>query len=204
MRPTAPARVLVLLVLTASGCRYAADRGGDFADIFRLGLSIGPGLDVHAQATGLIGTALGGGSQWGFDIDGRYMGLGTRESQGNIFTGSTHLTGDMMGSVRGSEKYDSLKRSWFMLVRYPPTEAFKTGSERARLLDVEVGASAIVGAHVGVSVVELLDFVLGFTTLDLCGDDPEPAELQPVEPPPGGPQPASVPATPAAGTEGQK
>ena len=160
-----------LLVLALAGCGYVSNRLGDFADVFVLEVTVGPGLDVHAQATGLVGTGFGSSSQWGPMMHGRYVGTGARRSGGIILFSHTEIEEDLMVPLRGDEPYEAPSRGWAVIC-WPPSRPFRTKGERRSLLNVEVGASAIVGAHVGVSPIELVDFLLGFAMVDICSDDP--------------------------------
>ena len=77
----------------------------------------------------------------------------------------TDVSGDLLYPLGGGSRYWPRSRTWLGFLRWPPAAALKP-SEWPRLLDVEVGASVLaVGVHVGVSPIELLDFVVGLTGL---------------------------------------
>ena len=177
----------LLLVVLLNGCssvgNYAGNRGADLADLFILEGSVGPGLDAHAQVTGLLGTGIGSSKQWGLMWHGRYLGMGSRDSGGLILSAHTYVEEDLMPPVRGDSEYEPRSRSWFLLLRWPPFRPLLKPAERCRALDLELGLSALVGFHVGFSPIQTLDFLLGWTTLDLCGDDYTPhADTEPSAP----------------------
>ena len=181
----------VLLLALAAGCSspggYVGNRAADLADILTAELTIGPGFDVHTQATGLLGTALGYSPQWGLMMHGRFVGRGERQSAGILISASTRIADEVMSPLYGNQVYAPRNREWFPFLRYPVfVPAFKE-NELARVLDIEAGASVIVGTHLGVSPIELVDFVLGLFLLDPVGDDYRPGAA-PVAPPaqPGG------------------
>lgn len=62
--------------LLFSGCQgvYFHDRGQDFADIWRLGLTYGPGALVNVRATKLVQVGLGGMDGYKFGLQGRARG----------------------------------------------------------------------------------------------------------------------------------
>jgi len=167
------------LLLCALGCsafgRYVSNRVADLADVFVLEATYGPGLDVHAQATGYLGTALGYSEQSGVMLHGRRYGLGERVSAGFILAACTISSGEEMKCLGAETAMPDRFGFWAMLLPLvvSPAEGVYFGYAPTwpRSLDVEAGASAGVGLHVGVSPGELLDFVLGFTTLDLSHDD---------------------------------
>ena len=191
MKKWLPAALAMLLLSPLFGCagaaNYIGNRCADLADMITLEATIGPITDVHFQATSFFGTGFGSSKQWGFVMRGRHIGLGGRDSSGILLMASSHTSGTLLFPLYGDAEYVDKDMTLFpLVVRFPPIEPILKRSEWPDLLDVEAGASLIVGVHVGVSVVEVLDFVVGLTTLDMCGDDyhPEP-ELPPPPPTPG-------------------
>ena len=86
-------------------------------------------------------------------------------------TASTRISEQWMGSVRGSKSPGPSVRSWLIIFRWPPWVPLVDRAEWPRLLDVELGASLLLGAHVGLSPIEFLDLALGIITVDILGDD---------------------------------
>ena len=193
MRRQIVALTLLAAAVMLSGCSYLGNRAADLADIITAEATIGPGIEAHLQATTFLGTSLGTSKQWGPMMHGRFVGMGSRESGGILISGGTDVEDDLMKPVYGDKEYKPRSRSWFLLLRWPFMRPLIRRREWPQTLDVELGGSLlIVGAHVGLSPIEALDFLLGFTTLDICGDDYRP-ELE--EAPP-------APVAEAAGPEG--
>jgi len=182
MRRQIIALTLLAAAVTLSGCRYMGNRAADLADIITAEATIGPGIEAHLQATTILGTSLGTSKQSGPMMHGRFVGMGSRESGGILISGGTDVEDDLMRPVYGDEEYKPRSRSWFLFLRWPFMRPLIRRREWPQTLDVELGGSLlIVGAHVGLSPIEAVDFLLGFTTLDICGDDygPEPEEAPP-------------------------
>ena len=173
--------VLVVLFSTCAGCRavgnYFGNRANDLADIVMLELTAGPGIDVHAQVTALLGGVLGWSQQDGLMWDSRYFGRARRVSGGLLIEGETHIERTVYASMEplyGEQPWVPRGSYWvmFLPVGQRPDTEYKFRWYRA--LDVEVGASAILGLHIGVSPGEVLDFVTSIFFLDIAGDDYHP------------------------------
>jgi len=193
--------VLALIVMPAlaacSGCAglepYLANRGADFLDIFMVEMTAGPGVDVHAQFTSYLGTAVGGSLQEGLLWHGRHFGMGKRDTMGLLVMAVTESEGRQMFSLHGGT-HEARGGAWYALL------PFKRGPAGGELsmdaaekwphnLDIQIGASIIYGLHVGISPGEFIDFLVGLTTVDLANDDlegEEPAavkkEKEPIDP----------------------
>jgi len=171
----AAATWLVAAVGCGSAGIYVRNRAGDLLDVVTLELTAGPGVDVHFQATGFFGTAVGYSTQKGPMLHGRFYGIGARETAGVLVFGSTAVPAGGLTSLVGPGVFQGRQRAWVLLL--PMTlgvaEGLHVGFLPAwpHVADVEFGGSLGAGFHVGVSPGELLDFVVGFTTLDIAGDD---------------------------------
>ncbi len=163
--------MFLAVACAAGGCSYLPNRFADLTDVFSAELTAGPGIAAQAQVTGLVGTAVGVSKQYGVMVHGRYAGLAARDTAGSLIAGSTNISGDVLTPFWGGKPYVPRTRSWLGFLRWPPFAPALKKSEWPQLLDMEVGASAGVGVHLGFSGIELLDFVVGLTTLDLCEDD---------------------------------
>jgi len=194
-------RLFVVLIAIAAlaastGCqsagRYLLNRAADLADIVTLELTAGRGADLHGQLTGFLGTAAGYSSQKGFMLHGRFYGTGTRETAGILLFGATATRAVQMSPVAGQRPYEGRYGVWALLLpaTSSPAEGFHVGylPRWPRGADVEFGVSFGLGFHAGLSPGELLDFLLGFSTLDMAGDDlpgepsskPERTDMPPV------------------------
>ena len=166
-------------LVVGAGCRsvgnYMGNRAADLADVFTAELTFGPGVEAHAQVTGFLGTSLGYSDQKGLMLHGRHRGTGRRWSGGLLVLGGTETTAPQMRSLWGEQVHQERRGLWamFLPLAYSPGEGISVAYLPGwpRTADVEFGASAGVGFHVGLSPGELLDFLLGFSTLDVAGDD---------------------------------
>ena len=169
---------LALWAPAVPGCSsagpYLRSRAADFADIFILELTVGPGADVHANVTEYLGSALGYSFQRGVMFyEGKAHG-GVRGTMGVLAFAATDAQPVGPGDDTGREAPFATDRAWLVflplswLIREAPGGVRKWPDN----LNVEVGGSLIyLGAHAGMSGGELLDFLLGWTTLDIVGDD---------------------------------
>ena len=196
--------LVVVIAAVLCGCttvkRYALNRAEDLMDIFTVELTAGPGVDAHVQVTNIFGTAAGCSHQYGLMMHGRYVGAGKRITGGTLITAATSAKGDRMISLRGPEGYQPRGGVWFLGVPAGYWRAGEGGEfhaysiEGMGALDLAVGASVGFGVHVGVSLLEIVDFLGGFTTMDLAGDDVLPPET-------GKPRDDTSPAKPDQATE---
>jgi hypothetical protein len=184
--------VLPVAGLLLSGCAsYLRNRTADLSDIVGAEASVGSGANINVQITDFFGTGLGFSKQRGIAMHGRYIGTSTRESVGLLLMNQSGIEKDttqMHPLVAGGRDYADMQREgvhiyddtrgsmWFIV----PMELAWNGSslylastkERWwRLLDVSLGASALVGFNLCISPGEMADFVLGLVGLDLAGDD---------------------------------
>ena len=167
-----------------TSCSYIEARAADFLDVFMIEASYGPGVHAGIQLTDFVGTGVGYSSQTGVGLYGRYAGVAEREAAGlpTIYLSRLKSTSSLQPVIESSIPPPSdtvlspgfqgniLMAPWYWWWKpaAAPHDWFYRG---IRSFDVSVGFSAGVGAHVGFSPGELLDFLLGWTTLDIAGDD---------------------------------
>jgi hypothetical protein len=201
------------LALCQAGCgsRYARDRLADFVDVFDMELGFGPGLDVRGRAS-CIGTGLGVSKQRVLAWHGRQFGFAERAAAGVLLASVTEVREESysLGTLgRAPAEYDEhcahrhdLKCLLSLAHWEDDRQAHVPSHESAQsnlwpphwwqALDAEFGgAFGVVGLHVGISPGQLLDFLLGWTTLDIVGDD-----LAPQPPKPAKPEPSQRPERP--------
>ena len=80
----------------------------------------------------------------------------------------------MVPVLFGSRRYDKIVQPPANLAIFMPTyflETYKPSERGLRVADIGVGVAAIVGARVGFSPGELLDFTLGIVGVDIGNDD---------------------------------
>jgi hypothetical protein len=180
----------------SAGCAYVPDRINDFQDALRISAGVGSGFGVEAKATGLVHPSIGTtGSMIRVGWDDRNVGLGVW-SETEQFCPFSFFAGAMDDSretkterylplfysrksdwydVREDDRYRIESYSYFFYSR-PPGAAYYNQNGVGRALafftDVEAGAAIlVVSVRVGANAFELVDFVLGLTTIDLAGDD---------------------------------
>jgi hypothetical protein len=158
---------------TLAGCAtpYMVDRKRDAADIFTAAVGTGvgvkarvgpvaPGIIMHANYAGLQG----GDAFWGF---GRYPGF--HGSDGNLL---------LMGGEQGNRSDVCLTRNkcheaWYLFSLASPfsweCNPPRYGPAYFTQIEVVVGLGGSV--KLGFNPGELLDFLLGWTTLDIFHDD---------------------------------
>jgi len=180
--------ILILIsVVTLSGCAsgYWLDRGRDAADVLTLGLGSGAGAKARVgpiQAGLLSEQGLAGLRGGEFLGAGHYWANSSEEPakwDDVIFlVGRERFEGTDVSNRRGkSFKARQILFSWpFDLSKDPDY-----GRDAARhhiaynpwpyMTQVEAVAGGFLTFRVGANPGELLDFVFGWTTLDICGDD---------------------------------
>ncbi len=152
---------LILLLLPGlNGCAYLHDRARDASDIVTVAVETSI-ANAGVQLGPLItGVGLAGG--YGFGLRSGSMGAFETEEVNLFFGGKKMFTPSEYDQQRG-KGYDiwygvdsdrkTPKGSWF------------------NWCQCEVSLGAVIGGRVGVNVGEMLDFFLGWTTLDICEDD---------------------------------
>jgi len=188
---------LWLLAGCASRSGYLTDRGRDAADIVTLSAGrgtvalarvgpLGAGLGVHVPSSGLRGGA------WLPDdfyaLNGAVPGLPGNCDAALLLVGGQSFTGDATARNRGKAVRSDLRLGLCLPHRWLTDRPREDGSEEAprpsRVRDgeqrcafgsyftqIELFAGVFRTLHVGVNPGELADFLLGWTTLDVFGDD---------------------------------
>jgi len=186
MRKAAAFLLVVAALLTLSGCAsYWVDRGRDAKDIFtgHLGYGIGAKARVGVLQAGLL-------------FDKGLIGLRGGEILGDADVIPIHASGpvkkDDVILVFGYEKFEGNRRAnirgksflskqallaWPMnMGKDPEWAAYARDQEIVYcpwpfFTQVEVVAGVLITFRVGANPGELVDFLLGWTTLDIYSDD---------------------------------
>jgi len=159
--------VLVVGAALFSGCAYLKDRGNDALDIFDIGFTVTrePHIGIYAdfQSIASLGYA---------DIDGWMLGIGNRRAgwlPTRYHTGGALLEGREEWAYGDYESDPTIvqKQGVGLGMIYhglPPSvpKAFNC----AKFVHV-----LFIGFNMNCKIVEALDFVLGWTTLDIGCDD---------------------------------
>ena len=183
----------VLTVFLFSGCAaYWANRGKDFADIAKVGVGFGGGLGVDAQATDFVHPSIGVAAV-GFCVGHESRDVSGVWMDASVFFPVATIMGNLLGKelpeagggtsahlcVHG-ERRMVIEVSRYMVWKDRYTlkeEENKPNGKPVKVSWVKrMGVEATVGvpfvmARAGANPAELLDFLLGFTTLDIAGDD---------------------------------
>ena len=177
-------RVAALLPIVAmlTGCAtpYLIDRGRDAADIFTATVEKGIGVKarVGPLAAGLSGT---------FGSTGLRGGCFIRETDGFPFLGTDVpiMAGSCDTSLLGLYNFETLhaeelrRRNKTFHAGEEPDQGIgipflQLGTDNpAYYTQVEVSVGLLAGIRLGLNPGELLDFILGWTTIDIYGDDLE-------------------------------
>lgn len=166
--------VLLPFGLGATGCSsvstYARNRTSDFADIWTLEASAGPGLDVHLQLSEDIGTILSFSRQCGVGIHNGVPVSTDRKMAGLLLMGGQ----DLRLETTADAYVPDANIGWVLFVRFcfPLHATDSCDRPYPEKTDVELGASLLlVGLHGGFNVAETGDFFVGLFGGDSMHDD---------------------------------
>lgn len=177
--------ILVILGVFTSGCSYFGRRLDDACDIFT--------ATAEAKAVGFKAQMgpWGGFGIYGSDPDA--FGAGFIGGQRTTYDYTDVTMPPLLGFVQKFRNFDDDRRrkeihvvqSWFIPYLRPQTNpsGFSGGFREAgdwrrvapRYTQVEVAIGFWGGIRLGMNFGELIDFLVGWTTLDIFGDDVPPA-----------------------------
>lgn len=166
--------MVVMLSLT-TGCAttqgYFTDRGRDACDTVTLSVEE-TGVSASAQVL-FWGTGLGRAKGSGFGLRSGIVGNYDFDEFGIILGGkkslALHGADDNRGKGYGSMAYQLI----------PIGDAYMPRAERFNFWCAEVSLCLGVGARAGCNFAEILDFILGWFTIDILNDDLEPRKAGP-------------------------
>jgi len=181
-----------LLCVLAAGCAqpprgYLGRRAMDFGDCFTL--TAGYGLISYARVKFtdwvVVGTGMASRERWGWR--GRYgdRGWEKKRGRGDVYIGDMHyeaglpLVANEEGSDGKGNRVSTIGTSGTKR-RY--AKDLEPGGWVAKIADrcwIGIATTAGLSFEVGVNIAELIDFILGLTSLDICADDswaPKPIE----------------------------
>jgi hypothetical protein len=175
--------LIVLMVSCLSGCAYFHDRGRDACDMVTIA-GEAPNVGVSLQlGNSAVGIGMGGGK--GIGLRSGALGMyETAEFHLGLF-GAKILEPDKTDFFRGKGYEYSYEWTWiskedeydqFYREHHKHKDALNTNGtveegEWFNAWQCEAALGLGVGARAGVNLAEILDFVLGWTTLDICDDD---------------------------------
>jgi len=168
---------LLLLLLSLGSCSsgaYLPDRGRDLLDIFTLTVSAGPEISLDAQATDLLHLSVGGG------VHGEAGMIGRRFGSAGVMTLGLPVAPFLEdGVLHGRYLFTEASGAWreadvqdecylIHLGGWAPTNP---QSDWVHGFDLELSAHVLIGARVGLSPGELVDFLAGLIGFDPAADD---------------------------------
>lgn len=188
MTKTIHTGMLLAVVIGATGCAtpYMMDRERDAADIFTVSTGIGGGIKAQcgpvasglswmADVEGLRGGSItkypGGCASWGM-MDVNFVVYGGEEF--NVLHG--------VAQQAGAENYETLeprhkcyRAPCILGLSFPltlPGDPWSRG-HLYRLTQIEIAGGIYRTVRIGFNPGELIDFILGWTTIDMFDDDLE-------------------------------
>ncbi len=184
--------VVLVLLAAGSGCRYANARLRDAADCIGASVTVGPGFAVDAQATWLarLGVGFIKGTRYAV-----YYGEPGRMTTASLTGGGSPLF--CLEITNNEDEEDKLLNMWGAFWCVPQVvgpeldlyvaNPFRNVYQYDRSGEDWLGTRRLCGnsfldvgfsVHIGyfgvefrLKLNELADFLLGFTTLDISGDD---------------------------------
>lgn len=162
--------LLVALLPLVAGCAYLNDRVRDASDMVTAAVEA-PTVNAAVQVGPLM-AGLGAAGGGGFGL--RSGGIGVYHTEEtNFFT-----LGHRLFAPRDLDQYRDkgyeVECFWFPGLRSNSKGISESRSEEGQWFNAcqfEATFGLGVGVRAGVNVAEILDFILGWTTLDICGDD---------------------------------
>ena len=160
--PTLPGLLTAVLLVATAGCSYTTDRLLDLTDMVDVrGGSGGFGLGVKVRATEFVetGLAAGGGYEEVEFYGRRRLDVPNSDVLQMLIVGY-----DKGGNISGSKVPWEINTFFFRGAKpwAPPVSWWRFGGEI-----ILPGVRGGIFLNIG----EILDFILGFTTLDIAGDD---------------------------------
>lgn len=159
--------IVIFLPLLAS-CAYLHDRGRDACDIVTVA-GEAPAFNASVQVgKGVLGMGLAGGKGYGL----RSGAMGCYETgEGNFILVGFKVLVPNKADLDRDKGYD-YQYHWFPWSR--SEDKFGGTFDEGRWFNawqIEAAVGVGVGARVGFNPAEFMDFIMGWTTLDICSDD---------------------------------
>ncbi len=180
MKLLGPVGCVVVAVLASSALgacasgTYLGDRGQDFSDCFTLTVSAGPEISVDAKLTEVMHLAVGGGvhgeagliyGSWGA------AGVATMGLPVSPFLEDGIVYGRYLFTDAAGQWTDDLVQDECYAIHL--LDAAPTNPQRSAWdqWNLEVGFTVLLGARVGFSPGQFIDFLGGVIGFDPAGDD---------------------------------
>jgi len=151
------------------------NRGSDFADCFKGDVGLGLGVDAQIMATDYIGTGVGASSVYKTGFKGRYNGSWEDYHVGFGIVDYGDFGWDIQPAETENQPPAKTKIRSFCGINPSWSDEPKLAFPKKPFLDkfdIEAGGTWLVaGFRVGFSPGQLLDFIIGWTGIDIADDD---------------------------------
>lgn len=171
--------IMVFIPVSASAMnpvlRYGLDRVNDFADIFRIRFTAphnGKSAGFHVRVTELAQVGIIGFEGQMVGMDRRGIGL-WRQKRVDGGIGPLYFTSVRSEAIIGNGFMD-IESPWYQYANrqlVPNGEFYDDGRQRPLSLGFELELPFLPGIDFGLYPEEAMDFIAGFTTLDMFDDD---------------------------------
>lgn len=160
---------LLTVSTLSSGCAYMMNRGNDAADMIDVGITVTgePTLGIYIGFLSVLDLGYA-------EVDGKMIGLGQRRA--GVMDMRYHAGGLVIGGYEqvgydgryNSEDPDSPPRRGVGvgMAFYPPPQSATQALQLPKFLHL-----GWIGLSWNFKLVEIIDFILGLTALDICDDD---------------------------------
>lgn len=188
IRRAMPVLVHVVCIVSLTGCAsprgYLVDRGRDAADVFTATAGMGAGAQVRVgpiplgvlQTTDVVGVRYGGSFHRSRVPDE------PEEENYSLLALSGVIISPLLclaGGAPNARYWDGISGLWYYHNHFPVNETQvmrekgATGLASPDTYQLEAVAGLGLVFRLGINIGELLDFGLGWTTVDIFGDDVE-------------------------------
>jgi len=179
--------VFLPLASLTSGCAYLHNRGNDAKDIFDVGLTFSkqPQFGLYCGFQSLLGVGYAG-------VDGHECGIGQREmgwlpmrynAGGLVLAGYEQYAFDGKYDPRNPDS-PTTRGVGLGMFHYATPRSVVEMLQCAKFVHL-----GWIGVNLNCKIGELLDFVIGWSTLDIGGDDTAGKEAEPATAPAAAPPP---------------
>ncbi len=159
--------VLLSSCILCSGCAYLAHRGRDLTDVVTVAVEDHT-VGFSARVMFPWGLCIAEGSGWGLR-DGH---IGAYDYMDRLFAIPLPVPGALY-DIDFSPESDYRDKGYTLqtIKQHPPYDM--SDYQVSQFFSVQVSAGLYYGLRLGLNLAEALDFILGWTTLDILQDDVE-------------------------------
>ena len=160
--------------MTGCAASYWTDRGRDAADIFTVTVGVGGGAKARAGPihgglfVGQDKAGLRGGEARSYSVSGCEV-FGIMSTEYTVLSAEGFGYGADRGKDYGARGYPLV--SFVVAEDEGPLIAGKNGALHSYYTQLEVAVGVLGTVRLGLNPGEFMDFILGFTTIDVFNDD---------------------------------